>query len=229
MLPPCTENGKPSCGPDVQQTRLRQAVPFDRRVRLRVARLRELAVLEEEERLDDELRNVLERVELTIFGRRIEERQAALVADDERGRARLGVRRRDPPLDETRELARHAGLLLDPIAGFAEPLRELGDPRVPAPLVEGPALRKRDVAARTGFHAIGEARDVARDEPCLQRRGAELVAREAQNEEEKDDPANRHPASEATQGRPLPGRIELRVKRTNERMSPGFEHPTPSR
>ena len=173
--------------------RLGEPPPVHHRVAEGVARVEELAVLDEEHGVDEERRHRLEAL-VDLLGVAGGVERLLLAVEHREARARLlAVGERDAPRGQPVEAGREPRLPLDAIARALEPLDEAAEPGVAEPLVVGARPREADRRARARFHAVGQPGGRAREHEGLHRGGAHLHERgEGQHhhdQREEDVPA----------------------------------------
>ena len=161
--------------PNVQQPCLREPLPVERRIMPRALGPQQLAVLDEQQALDDERRHVLVALEEQSSGPCVEHHLPACTADHETAARLLAIRRRDAETGKLRRRLGHLRLLGDPIASQQEPVGEFRQAGVTELLIVRPAAGKYDPGARAGTDIVGELGGVAGEDAGLQARGAHLV------------------------------------------------------
>ena len=172
-------DGQPHPARHVEAARLPEPAPVDGGIAAGTRRARELAVLQEQERVHDQRRDVLEVREEHVPRPSVVERLTPEIMDDESRHRRLAVGRRHAPSHEAdcpRALAR---LFRHRVSGGGEPSAEIAESWIASLGVEGTAAREGDARARPGFDLVRESRRVAREQPGLYGGGAELVVDEA--------------------------------------------------
>src|SRR5512139_2108890 len=110
--------------------RFREAVPFDGGVAPRRVRIEELAVLDEEQRVREQRRHLLEALVPTFRKPRVEDRVAAAVAYVEPGMRFLVIGQVQAAVGELAELRGYARLGLDREAARGQPLDECRQLRI---------------------------------------------------------------------------------------------------
>jgi len=130
---------------------------------------------QEQERAHDQGRDVLEVREEHVQRPSVVERLAPEVTDDQPRHGRLAIGRRHTPSHEADRPRALARLLGHRVSGGSEPSAEIAESRIASLGVEGTAAREGDAGAQSGLDRVREARRVAREEPGLGGRRAELV------------------------------------------------------
>jgi hypothetical protein len=141
-------------GERLRERRASESVPLDRRIALRVAHVEHLAVLDEEQRVDHDLRDVLElRVDVPRVARG-EEVRAVRAHDRQAGAVLLAVDGVEAEVLERLQPRRMARLRTDLEARGGEPRDEIREPRVAEPVVVGSGAREANRRAGAGLHGV---------------------------------------------------------------------------
>jgi hypothetical protein len=165
---------------------LREPPPVDRRIVIGLLRVEQLAVLDEEQGVDQERRHRLEAAVdlLGILGD--VERPPVAIDHLETGAGLLVIRRGESPRREVLEARRHPGLLLDAIAGRVESIHEVGQAGIAEALVVGAGARNLRRGIRPRLHPVGQHAGHAGEQEGLHRRRAGL------DERGEDDDEHQH-------------------------------------
>ncbi|KGV88569.1 hypothetical protein X892_5520 [Burkholderia pseudomallei MSHR3960] len=139
--------------------RAAEAPPVDRRIAVRLARVEQIAILDEEQRLHDERRN---RVEIDVGVMRVddaEQRRARRIDDRQAGLVFFAVRQEQALVGEREHPVGHARLRRDDEAARQQPLLERRQQRVAEAQVVRAVVGEADAIARAFVDAVA---DVAR-------------------------------------------------------------------
>lgn len=139
--------------------RAAEAPPVDRRIAVRLARVEQIAILDEEQRLHDERRD---RVEIDVGVMRVddaEQRRARRIDDRQAGLVFFAVRQEQALVGEREHPVGHARLRRDDEAARQQPLLERRQQRVAEAQVVRAVVGEADAIARAFVDAVA---DVAR-------------------------------------------------------------------
>ena len=192
--------GETDLGPDIEHGRLGQPGPVHRGVRAGVGGPAQLAVLDEQQGVHHERRDVLEPSIKAGTRTGVVEGRSPGVADDQAGHRQLGIGRRHPPLHQPDQFGRLPGLLRHPVTPGGQTLVKLRNEGV-APLpVEWTALGEGDARAWPRLDRVRQPCRVLRKKEGLEGGGADLVigSRREQSDRQKPD----CPACEQGSARP---------------------------
>ncbi|EEF24937.1 conserved hypothetical protein [Ricinus communis] len=194
----------------------RETVPFDGRVALRVRRVEQFAVLDEQQALHEQLRCGVELVVQALGEARREQRLAAVVEDVEAGARLFVVRGEQAHVGQFQHLGRHASLFDDDVVARLELGQVVWQVGIAEALVVRAGLREADRVARAFGHAVVELLGQAGEEVRFERRRAALVdgqagrARDGEQQQDEERALDLAPAAL--------GRRRLRLGR---RIRPG--------
>ncbi len=167
--------------------RLAQASPFHRRVAPGVLGIQKLAVLDEEQRVEDDGGNGIEaRIDPGRVARP-EEEVATTVEDGEPRLALLGIRREIACVHELVELAGSPRLGLDAVTPGPQPVEVGGQVGVTQALVVRAAVGEPDRGAGARLHPEFDAGRLRGEVAGLERGGAGLVYDQDDRRDQKDD------------------------------------------
>src|SRR5437867_54564 len=171
-------NRKSHASGHVKSAGLSQPAPVDGRIAAGAGRVGQLAILQEEQRADDQGWNVVEAGKQRVLWPSVVDRLAPEVADDQSRHHGLAIRWRHAPSHEAHHACALAGLLGHGVPGGLEPPSEVAEAWIASLRIEGAAPRKGDAGARPSLDLVRETRGITREQPGLYRRGAELVVDE---------------------------------------------------
>ena len=136
--------------PHLVDDRLGEAVPFDGRVARRLLRIEQVAILDEQQRVDQQRRHRFEARIDPLREARHEGGLAAAFAQLQAGLVLLAVDREQAAIEQIDHARRHARLGAHAKALALEPLDEFRQLAVAQPLVVRARLREADGVARPG-------------------------------------------------------------------------------
>ena len=194
-----------------------EAVPLDRRIAHREGRVQQLAVLDEQQGIDDHRRDGIEVVVDPLRIARGVEDGAVAVLQRQAGAGLLAEHGEAAILDEPGQFRRRTGLLLDPVAAAGQGLHGLRDLGIAKPLVVRALGRIFDEFAGAGFDLICQLLAVLGQKPGLQPGGLHFLmadpggTRCCRNQNSTDQPTL--PAEATHQAMPSGIRMPIRNDR----------------
>ncbi|MDR8896663.1 hypothetical protein FEP69_06056 [Burkholderia multivorans] len=205
--------------------RAAEASPVDRRIAVRLVCVEQVAVFDEQQRVDDDARHRIEiRVDALRRHRR-EQRRAGRIEQHQARLILLGVREKQPVLGERHHARGVVRLLADDEAACKQPLLELGDQRIAETPIVRAVRGKADVIARAGLDRVADVARQFGQVMRLQSRRFDFRLHDACNDGDRDqqrgqqgplDPrpdrcGSGHARQDAIQ-RPIHGGISLRAR-----------------
>jgi hypothetical protein len=166
--------------------RLREAVPFDRRIAVRVGRVEQLAVLDEQQALHQQRRRVVELVIEALGEARREQRLRAAVEDLEADLGLLVVGGIQAAVGHLHHLGRDAGLGVDMVAARLQLLQVVGQVGIAEAGIVGARGREADRGARPLLHAEAQIVGHVGEDLRLQARAAHLERTPAAQQHQQD-------------------------------------------
>jgi hypothetical protein len=157
------------------QRRLREALRVDRGIALGRLRVQQVAVLDEEQCVHQQRRDLLETLVHAFGHARLRQGAGAAVAHRQAGLVLLAVGAVEAVFVQLDQPRRHAGLLRHLVAAGLQALDELRQLAVAEPRIVGPGMRKADGVAGAGLHAEACVAPQVAPKGRLQPRSPELV------------------------------------------------------